>query len=423
MTTAFDKSHCDNWSLSQWLCYLETIHTKEIDLGLARISQVSNRLGINLKNSKVITVAGTNGKGTTCAFLENYLRQIGHSVAVYSSPHIEKFNERLRLDGVDVEDVSWVEALRKIEIVREEISLTYYEFTTLAALLILQRITPDFVILEVGLGGRLDATNIIDADCSVLTTVDLDHQAFLGNDRETIGFEKAGIFRAGKPAIIGDVCPPNSVIRFATEIKANCIVRNKSFSVEHGDSGWSWTCGDTTLDTLPWPHIPLDNVATALASLLSLNVNLERELTQKVIEKTKVAGRTELFNDNCEVMLDVGHNPQAARYLAEVVSSRRYSAVHAVLGMMKDKDISSTINIMKDVVDSWYFATLTGDRAAKSLDISELAQDMSISGNCFDNVVEAYTMAQKNARSDELVLVFGSFFTVAEIRPMLLERT
>ena len=209
------KSHSPRDNLAQWLCYLETIHNTEIDLGLSRISQVAQRLAIDFSFAKVITVAGTNGKGTTCAFLENALLAEHNSVAVYSSPHIESFNERLRINKVDVKDKPLIEAFELIEEVRNEISLTYYEFTTLAAFIILMNQRPQFIILEVGLGGRLDATNMIDADIAVITTIDLDHQAFFGDTRELIGFEKAGIMRSQRLAVLGDTNPPRSIIKYA----------------------------------------------------------------------------------------------------------------------------------------------------------------------------------------------------------------
>jgi len=212
---------CKN--LNEWLYYLETLHNTEIDLGLSRIGQVAKRLNINFDFARVITVAGTNGKGTTCAFLENALLEEHFdeqalTVAVYSSPHIERFNERLRINKADVDDPYFINAFEQIELARAEISLSYYEFTTLAAFIILMVIKPNIIILEVGLGGRLDATNIIDADVAVVTTIDLDHQSFLGNDRETIGFEKAGVFRANQHIIIGDTQTPNSVIKYAEEV-------------------------------------------------------------------------------------------------------------------------------------------------------------------------------------------------------------
>ncbi|REL28960.1 bifunctional tetrahydrofolate synthase/dihydrofolate synthase [Thalassotalea euphylliae] len=427
------KSHCDNWSLSQWLCYLETIHNQEIDLGLSRISQVATKLNINLNFAKVITVAGTNGKGTTCAFIENYLLAAKQTVAVYSSPHIERFNERLRINKVDVEDQPWLSALAAVELARADISLTYYEFTTLAGLFILQQQQPDFIILEVGLGGRLDATNMVDADIAVVTSVDLDHQAFLGDTRELIGFEKAGIFRPEKPAIVGEPNMPQSVAKQAFNIGAKLLARGRAFDICQQDTSWQWqttqrdknASDELNFTGLKPPYIPMDNVATALMVLAELNLQLSAERINQVIEMTKVAGRTEIFQPTshegyqCDIMLDVAHNPHAAKHLAKTIKRLGYQKVHAVVGMLKDKDIRATLVELSDCVDSWYFASLSGARAASAQEINSLADKLALDGNCFDNVEHAFTMAKNSANADELVLVFGSFFTVAEVRPAL----
>jgi dihydrofolate synthase/folylpolyglutamate synthase len=440
--------------LNEWLCYLENLHNTEIDLGLSRIGQVGKRLNINFDFARVITVAGTNGKGTTCAFLENalleeHMNEQSLSVAVYSSPHIERFNERLRINKVDVGDQDFIKAFEQIERARAEISLSYYEYTTLAAFIILMEMKPNVIILEVGLGGRLDATNIIDADVAVVTTIDLDHQAFLGNDRETIGFEKAGVFRANQHIVIGDINSPNSVIKYAEDINhaiANVIteearnkikIREQDFTVleQEGDREqglWQWNYNafndeSISLPDLVSPHIPRDNVCTALMVLTQLGVVLTTEKVNALIEKTKVAGRTELFSNNevdeCDVMFDVGHNPHAGRYLAKKIAQlkqqNQYHRVIAVVAMLADKDISNTLQPFNDLIDDWYIAQLSVPRAA-SVDImkGELAK-FTNSINCFDNITQAFRIANKNAQPTDLILIFGSFYTVAEIRRLL----
>lgn len=450
-TSSHSKDYKD---LNEWLYYLETIHNTEIDLGLSRIGQVAKRLAINFDFARVITVAGTNGKGTTCAFLENALLEemVDEqllTVAVYSSPHIERFNERLRINKVDVDDLDFITAFEQIEQVRAEISLSYYEFTTLAAFLILMSKKPDIIILEVGLGGRLDATNIIDADVAVVTTIDLDHQAFLGNDRETIGFEKAGIFRANQHIIIGDIDAPNSVVNYADEvnllttkalteqIKNKIKIREKDFTLIEQDLSenqrlWQWQHTDSnndicSLENLVSTHIPRDNVATALMVLTQLGITLTTEKVNGLIEKTKVAGRTELFVndsvDGCDVMLDVGHNPHAGRYLAknliQLKQHNKYRRITAVVAMLADKDISNTLKPFHEVIDDWYIAELTVPRAASVKVMSAELATFSHSINCFDNISQAFRMANKNSQSTDLILVFGSFYTVAEIRRLL----
>jgi dihydrofolate synthase/folylpolyglutamate synthase len=427
-------SHSARKSLAQWLSYLETIHLNEIDLGLKRISQVAKRLNIDLSFAQVVTVAGTNGKGTTCAFIENALLASDKTVAVYSSPHIENFNERLRINSVDIDDQSLINAFEQIERQREDVSLTYYEYTTLAALLVLMKIKPAVVILEVGLGGRLDATNLIDADIAVITTIDLDHQAYLGDNRESIGFEKAGIMRAERKVVIGDTHCPKSVIEHAKTINAIVSLRGQEFSVQQQNlttdevchSLWGWKFGDKQVNRLHKPFIPQDNVATALTVLALLDDFMFAFDTQSInslIEKTKVPGRTELLTIeglNSPVLLDVGHNPQAARYLVEHLKSQKYNKLYAVSGMLKDKDIANTFKPLSALVEHWYLGGLSMPRGATA---EELAKKLSLnedSVNCFDNITQAFRMANKNSTTTDLILVFGSFHTVAEVRRLLL---
>jgi dihydrofolate synthase/folylpolyglutamate synthase len=429
-----NKSHSARESLAQWLSYLENIHLTEIDLGLTRISQVAKRLNIDFSFAQVITVAGTNGKGTTCAFIENALLANDKKVAVYSSPHIENFNERLRINNIDIDDQSLITAFEQIEKQRDDISLTYYEYTTLAAFLVLMEIKPAVIILEVGLGGRLDATNIIDANIAVITTIDLDHQAYLGNTRESIGFEKAGIMRANRNVVIGDIQCPKSVIEHANNLKAVVSRRGGDFSVQEQNLAsegscqafWSWQFGEQQVKGLIKPFIHRDNVATALTVLALLgnfSFVFNTQNINTLIEKTKVVGRTELLTSeslNSPVLLDVGHNPQAARYLAEYLKGKKYNKLYAVTGMLKDKDIANTFKPLLALVDHWYLGGLSMPRGAKA---EELAARLSLdehSTNCFDNITQAFRMANRNSTATDLILVFGSFHTVAEVRRLLL---
>lgn len=483
-----NKSHSKDFkNLNEWLCYLETIHNTEIDLGLSRISQVAKRLAIDFSFARVITVAGTNGKGTTCAFLENALlgetvtnqtvtsqtitSHVSHvqlqKVAVYSSPHIDHFNERLRINKCDIDDQSLIIAFEKIEIARGETSLSYYEYTTLAVFLVLMAVKPDVIILEVGLGGRLDATNIIDADVAVITTIDIDHQAFLGNDRETIGFEKSGIMRGNQHIIIGDPNAPQSVLNYAKAVNeviaysnkeqgfSKVKVRNKDFfitkqnlAINPDAQGWQWQCIEVSenknktefsLNNLANTYIPQDNVVTALMVLKQLGVKLTTRKVNALIEQTQVAGRTELFKANmlkskrelpnnqfqqqCDVMLDVGHNPHAGRYLAEklaqVKTQHQYQRIIAVVAMLADKDIANTLAPFNEIIDDWHVASLATARAATSEQMIKELTLFTKSINCFDNITQAFKMANLKAESTDLILVFGSFYTVAEIRQLI----
>ncbi|MFT5636132.1 MAG: dihydrofolate synthase/folylpolyglutamate synthase [Cognaticolwellia sp.] len=418
------KGHSARSNLTEWLSYLESIHAVEIDLGLTRIAAVAKKLNIAFPSSTVITVAGTNGKGTTCAFLENAFLAQDLTCSVYSSPHIERFNERLRLNKCEVADSALVNAFETIETVRGDISLTYYEYTTLAALLILMAEQPDVIILEVGLGGRLDATNIIDTDVAVITTIDLDHQAFLGNTREAIGFEKAGIMRANKVVVVGDTNPPSSLAAHAGDIGAKSYFREQNFTVEQANnSTWHWRGSEGEFLALNCCKIPQDNVATAIMVLHlladKLSLSLDSIFINQIIDQTKVAGRMEKFILDCDVILDVGHNPQAARYLATQLQKLNYVKVHAVLGMLADKNATNTIAPLLPEVEHWYIGTLNAPRGCKAINILESTQIDAAKVNCFDNVSQAFKMAKQNAKATDLILVFGSFYTVAEIRRLL----
>lgn len=421
------SSHASLATLDEWLFYLENLHSTEIDLGLNRIGKVIKRLHINFDFATVITVAGTNGKGTTCAFIENTLREYNHTVAVYSSPHIDYFNERLRINEINVEDEPLIKAFEKIENIRAEISLTYYEYTTLAAFIVLMELKPDYIILEVGLGGRLDATNVIDADVSVITTIDIDHKDFLGDNRESIGFEKSGIFRSNGLSIIGDANPPSSLKKYALSLQTKTFYRDVNFNVNQTKSLWSWSYHDLHLTELVKPFIPLDNVATALMVLAKLNIPLNSCTVNKLIGKTKVAGRTELIAlDKGYALLDVGHNPQAAGYLSAWLSERKYKRVYAVMGMLKDKDITAVIQNLQYQITHWYIGGLPVPRSANPQDIADIlscnTSSSTVNFNCFDNVTQAFKMASQQVNEDDLILVFGSFFTVAEIRRLLINK-
>ena len=448
-------------SLAKWLSYIENIHSLEIELGLDRIKEVAARLSINLDFAEVITVAGTNGKGTTCAFIESALLLNNLNVAVYSSPHIQHFNERLRVNKADVDNQSFIDAFVQIEQARGDISLSYYEFTTLASFIVLMCRKPDVIILEVGLGGRLDATNIINADIAVITTVDLDHQAFLGDTRELIGAEKAGIMRPNQLIVIGDNKPTASVIGKAKLLNASkqdyinrVKVKNdvffntsNSFDEDTGCLTWNWHYKaninkEQAINHLNETHIPQDNVTTALMVLWQLknkfHLKLNTESVNTYIEKTRVPGRTEIFSPsqrelfqtnfklNSDVMLDVAHNPQAARYLAgkikTLLAQKKYKKVNAVVGMLIDKDINQTLAQMSEVISHWYIAPVKAPRAANiELLMSKLPSTIK-SFNCFDNISQAFKIANTDTHCDELLLVFGSFFTVAEIRERLVSK-
>ncbi|WP_394176179.1 bifunctional tetrahydrofolate synthase/dihydrofolate synthase [Thalassotalea litorea] len=417
------NSHLSLTTLDEWLFYLESIHPVEIDMTLDRIGEVKSRMGICLADKQVITVAGTNGKGTSCAFLETALSDLGFRVAVYSSPHIERFNERLRINKALVNDQALIQAFRDIESARADISLTYYEYTTLAALLICQHTELDFVILEVGLGGRLDATNIVDADISVITSIDLDHQQLLGNDRASIGLEKAGICRPGRPAVIGEPDLPEPVGLYLSKLGCQGYYRNQAFFHQpdgNNQGYWQWQTENVTISGLKAPAIPKDNVATGLMTLSLVSADIAAQLnTTRVnrwIDSTQVEGRTQLVARAPDIILDVAHNPHAARHLAKVIEEKKYSKVHAIVGMLGDKDIASTLAALKDQVNVWYPVTLNVPRGATAKILVNELQNINVSSNGFDNVSDGFKIAKENANKNDMILVFGSFFTVAEFK-------
>jgi dihydrofolate synthase/folylpolyglutamate synthase len=415
-----NQSHSTR-NLDEWLSYLESIHSSEIDMGLERTASVAKKLSIDLSSSIVITVAGTNGKGTTCAFLENALLLKNKTVAVYSSPHITMFNERLRLNKQDIDDHSLINAFELIESTRGDVSLTYYEYTTLAALLVIMQKKTDYIILEVGLGGRLDATNIIDATIAVITTIDLDHQAFLGNDRESIGFEKAGIMRQNQLVVIGDKQAPNSVLQHGKQLNTQLYRRGRDFHLTQGVNSPFWQCtiNNNNFIQLPASYIPQDNIVTALMVLNLLTITLTSEELIVLVETTKVPGRTEVMKGHCQTLLDVGHNPLAARYLAEIIPSFFAKKVHAVVGMLADKDITNTLQPLINRIDHWYLASLDVPRGANAKMLEDNLAESAKNVLSFDNVVDAYKMSCLQAEKDDLILVFGSFFTVSQVKAFL----
>ncbi len=334
-------------TLADWLAYIERQHPRAIDMGLDRVRAVANRMGLGRPAARVVTVAGTNGKGSTVAFIESIARAAGLRVGAYTSPHLLAYNERVRIGGRDADDVALAGVFAEVERARGDTPLTYFEFGTLAALRLFERASLDLAILEVGLGGRLDATNIVDADVAVVTTVDLDHQDWLGDDREAIGAEKAGIARAWKPLVLGDDDPPASVLRHAYAIGASAIRAGSDFFFEpvraqgHPEriEGWRWRELDYALD-LPLPElaapVQLRNAATAIAALRALDVDIAEAAFARGVADARLPGRLQLFElDGVEVRIDVGHNPQAARELAAWLRSRpiagRTYAVYAAL--------------------------------------------------------------------------------------------
>lgn len=394
-------------TLADWLTLLEGLNMARIELGLERMQRVAGRLGLLSLPSYVITVGGTNGKGSTCALLESMLMAGGMTVGVYSSPHLLDYRERVRINGDFADEQAFCDAFAAVEEARSDTALTYFEFGTLAALWLFRAKCPDVVLLEVGLGGRLDATNVVDSDQAVITTIALDHTDWLGSDRDVIGYEKAGILRAGKPAVCGDPNPPASIAEQARQKGTPMAFSGRDFHWQQQGDSWSFTMAGKQFDGLPVPGLPLMNAATALAVLAASPFRLSVDAIATGLRQARLAGRlTELSPG---LWLDVAHNPESATYLASRLAEGQGS-IHAVVGMLKDKDISATLAALTPLVSHWYPATLAGPRGADGSELSALLNHAAY----FESVTAALTAALAARAEGERVVVFGSFFTVAE---------
>ncbi|TDK25089.1 bifunctional tetrahydrofolate synthase/dihydrofolate synthase [Luteimonas aestuarii] len=410
-------------TLDQWLAYIERQHPRPVEMGLDRVREVAARMALARPAAHVVTVAGTNGKGSTVAFVEAIARAAGLRTGAYTSPHLLRYNERVRIDGRDADDGALVGAFAAVESARGQTPLTYFEFGTLAALWLFQRSQLDLAILEVGLGGRLDATNVVDADVAVVTTVDLDHQDWLGDDREAIGFEKAGIARAWKPLVLGDDDPPASVLRHAYAIGASAIRAGSDFFFESVD-GAHWRWRELNFDMmLPMPAlaapVQLRNAATAIAALRALDVELPQDAFARGVPAAQVQGRLQRFGvGGIDVLVDVGHNPQAAGALAAWLRAVPVAGrTHAVYAALADKDVVAVVEAVAGGVDQWWLAGST-DAGARGLEAGVLARRLAgtpaAAARVQDHVAQALPEAMAQAQAGDRVLVFGSFHAAVE---------
>jgi dihydrofolate synthase / folylpolyglutamate synthase len=409
-------------TLAEWLAYLETLHPKAIAMGLDRVSAVHARLGVVLK-CPVITVGGTNGKGSTCALLECMLRAGGYRVGAYTSPHLLHYNERVRVDAADATDDALLEAFAAVESARLTTPLTYFEFGTLAALWLLARAELDVLVLEVGLGGRLDAVNVVDADVAIVTTVAIDHVDYLGTTREDIGREKAGIFRSGAFAICADRLPPATLLAQASAIGARLLRIGIDYDFTAHDGQWSYRGSGGTRHGLPIPALrgayQLANAATALAALDVLRDRLPVPMgaVREGLVSVELPGRLQVLPGRPVTVLDVAHNPQAAAALADSLASMGFHPqTWAVFGIMADKDIGSVIAALLPRVDRWYVASLPPPRGATAEDLRlrlEAAGVAPAAIRDFNDPASAYRAAREAVAEADRIIVFGSFLTVA----------
>jgi len=409
--------------LAAWLSYLERVHPRTIDLGLERVARVRDRLALTL-SCPVITVGGTNGKGSTCALLEAMLRAAGYRVGLYTSPHLLRYNERLRIDGRAATDAQLVTAFERVEAARADTSLTYFEFGTLAAALLFRDAGLEAAVLEVGLGGRLDAVNLFDPDCAIVTSIGIDHTEYLGTTRESIGLEKAGIFRPGRPAVVGDTDPPASLREHAASIGAHLLLNERDFGASAAPGQWTYWSGHGRRAGLPWPALrgdyQLGNAATAIAALETLREHIPVDMgaIRRGLVEVELPGRFQVLPGRPVVVLDVAHNPQAAERLRDGLTHMgAFAATYAVFGMLKDKDIAGVAAALAGCIDGWLLAPLPGPRGATAEDLQMRLRGAGIStpAQAFDSVTAAYRHAREHARADDRIVVFGSFHTVGDI--------
>ena len=411
-------------TLEGWLGLLEARHGQSIQLGLDRVRIVRDALNLP-QTCPVFTIGGTNGKGSTCALLESVLLAAGYRVGLYTSPHLLKYNERVRIDGRDASDEALVAAFAEVERARGEIPLTYFEHGTLAAWVAFCRAGLDAIILEVGLGGRLDAVNVFEPDCAIVTSVAMDHMDFLGDTREAIGFEKAGIFRTGRPAICSDPMPPASLVAHAEAIGARLWITGRDFGFAGDQNQWAfWLAGGSRRGGLAYPALrgtnQLLNASAVMAACEAVRdiLPVPMQAIRQGFMLVELPGRFQVLPGRPAVVLDVAHNPQAAGVLNENLASMGYfPETWAVLGMLGDKDVAGVVRLLRDRVDHWLLASLPGPRGLSAARLAEILREVGVSGDVHehDSPAAAYQVAREGAAEGDRIVIFGSFLTVAGV--------
>jgi dihydrofolate synthase/folylpolyglutamate synthase len=406
-------------NLSQWLQHIQNLHVKDMDLSLERVQRVFERLGV-LPRCPVITVGGTNGKGSCVAGLEKIYMEAGYRVGAYTSPILFRHNEYVRIQGEDVSDELFCDAFEKVESARGDIALTLFEFNTLAAFVMFAAANLDVWILEVGLGGRFDAVNAVDADVAIVASIDLDHMEWLGDTREKIGFEKAGIFRGGKSAICGDFDPPKSLSDHAKKIGAEFFCQGKDFSFSASDM-WNWKSDKSFLENLPQPKLALQNMSTVLMAveLLQNKLPVKRETIDEALANLSLRGRIQVIEGDVTQIFDVSHNPAAARFLADFLQKNKINGkTRAVFSMLADKDILNTLVEIKNEIDEWFIAPLNIKRGASIEMLEKQFQKADIKNyQIFESIKKAHHDGLSRSMNNDRLVVFGSFHVVGLVLP------
>ncbi|SDS14709.1 dihydrofolate synthase / folylpolyglutamate synthase [Halopseudomonas xinjiangensis] len=409
-------------SLPEWLAHLEGLHPREIDMGLARVAEVADRLGVLKPADLVFTVTGTNGKGSACAGLDSLLRAGGLRTGLYTSPHLLNYNERVAIGGAPVSDADLCLAFEAIEAAREHVSLTYFEFGTLAALWLFRRAEVAAVVLEVGLGGRLDAVNLVDADVAIVTSIGLDHAEYLGDTRDSVGYEKAGIARAARPLVCGERDLPSSFTDEIERRQARLVLRDSDFSVRQSEPGpilvGLSASGQPKQLALPEVQLPIDNLVLAVQAFWLAGLDLPVAVAEQALRDAFVAGRLERrtiswHGQPRKLLLDVGHNPHAAAFLAHTLRTDPVPR-HAVFGLLADKDLSGIVAELHGVFESWSVAPLPSPRSRPARDLVTHLIATGERAEACDSVAEALQLSLDETPAGTEIVVFGSFFCVAE---------
>ena len=411
-------------TVDEWLEWQQTVHPLNIDFKLERIYSVFAKLKVNNIAKKIITVAGTNGKGSTVSFLESILSKNNFNVGTFTSPHILKYNERIKINGIQIDDESLLDVFELIDQKRGDTTLTYFEFATLSAFYLFSKSDLDVAVLEVGLGGRLDATNIVDSDISIITSIGIDHTEFLGNTIDSIALEKAGVMRPFKKSIFAQEKPPSALFNYAKNKSVNLLIHNNDYTVVRNADSWSISSKFLSIENIPNLKMIGDyQYNYAAASVMALNDILPQCLSNKDLLKsalceTQIPGRFQYLSHSPDIILDVAHNEDASKSLAENIKHLGYKNIHVVLGILSDKDVYSIVKPFSLIVDHWHIGTISSERGMNADEIKYRIESLfknKFSIKTYNTISKAYLGASCHQNDDTLILAYGSFYTVSEV--------